>query len=95
MEEWLKRLISYGLYIGIGFLSAVFIYFVLKRRVLGKFWLAFIMGIIGAVLGDRYLDKIFRQLSDIYYVNVIAALFFGCILIFIYSIAAPGGKRKL
>ena len=95
MEEWLKNLIGYGIYIGIGFLSAVFVYFILKKKVLGRFWLAFIMGIIGSVLGDRYLHEIFEKLSDIYNVNMLAALFFSCILILVYSLAAPGGKRKL
>jgi uncharacterized membrane protein YeaQ/YmgE (transglycosylase-associated protein family) len=94
MEEWLGKLIGYGLHIGIGFLSAIFIYFILRRRVLGKFWLAFIMGIIGSVFGNFLLDDIFETLSDILNVNVLAALFFSCILILLYSFAAPGGKRK-
>ena len=94
MEEWLRNLIGYGLYVVIGFLSAVFVYFILRRRVLGRFWLAFIMGIIGSVLGGFLLDDIFRKLTDIYNINVLAALFFSCILILLYSFAAPGGKRK-
>ena len=94
MEEWLRNLIGYGLYVGIGFLSAVFVYFILRRRVLGRFWLAFIMGIIGSVLGGFLLDDIFEKLTDIYNINVLAALFFSCIFILLYSFAAPGGKRK-
>jgi len=49
MEEWLYNLIGYALYVVIGFLSAIFIYFILKRSVLGRFWAAFIMGIIGSL----------------------------------------------
>jgi uncharacterized membrane protein YeaQ/YmgE (transglycosylase-associated protein family) len=94
MEEWLVKLIGYGLHVGIGFLSAMFVYFILRRRVLGRFWLALIMGIIGSVLGVFLLDDIFRKLTDIYNINVLAALFFSCILILLYSFAAPGGKRK-
>ena len=94
MEEWLRNLIGYGLYVLVGFLSAVFVYFILRRRVLGRFWLAFIMGIIGSVLGGVLLDDIFRKLTDIYNINVLAALFLSCILILLYSFAAPGGKRK-
>lgn len=94
MEEWLQNLIGYGLYVLVGFLSAVFVYFILRRRVLGRFWLAFIMGIIGSVLGGVLLDDIFRKLTDIYNINVLAALFLSCILILLYSFAAPGGKRK-
>ena len=94
MEEWLRNLIGYGLYVLVGFLSAVFVYFILRRRVLGRFWLAFIMGIIGSVLGGVLLDDIFRKLTDIYNINMLAALFLSCILILLYSFAAPGGKRK-
>jgi len=94
MEEWLQNLIGYGLYVLVGFLSAVFVYFILRRRVLGRFWLAFIMGIIGSVLGGILLDDIFRKLTDIYNINVLAAMFLSCILILLYNFAAPGGKRK-
>ena len=94
MEEWLQNLIGYGLYVLVGFFSAVFVYFILRRRVLGRFWLAFVMGIIGSVLGGVLLDDIFRKLTDIYNINVLAALFLSCILILLYSFAAPGGKRK-
>ena len=94
MEEWLQNLIGYGLYVLVGFFGAVFVYFILRRRVLGRFWLAFVMGIIGSVLGGVLLDDIFRKLTDIYNINVLAALFLSCILILLYSFAAPGGKRK-
>ncbi len=59
MEEWLNNLIGYALYIGIGFISTIFVYFILKKSVLGRFWVAFIMGIIGSVLGGFLLDDIF------------------------------------
>ena len=94
MEEWLRNLVGYGLYVLVGFLSAVFVYFILRKRVLGRFWLAFIMGIIGSVLGGVLLDDVFRKLTDIYNINVLAAMFLSCILILLYSFAAPGGKRK-
>ncbi|GEM_PF-1227328 len=94
MEQWLYNLIGYGLYAGIGFISAVFVYFILKKSVLGKFWAAFIIGIVGAVLGGFFLDDIFRKLTDVFNINVLASLFFSCVLILIYSLAAPGGRRK-
>ncbi len=94
MEEWLNNLIGYGLYVGIGFISAVFVYFILKKSVLGRFWFAFIMGIIGSVLGGFLLDDIFRKLTDVYNINVLSSLFMSCVLILFYSFAAPGGKRK-
>lgn len=94
MEQWLINLIGYALYIGIGFISAVFIYFILKKSVLGRFWAAFIMGIIGSVMGGFFLDDIFRKLTDVYNINILSSLFLSCIIILFYSNAAPGGKRK-
>ncbi len=94
MEEWLINLIGYGLYIIIGFLSTIFVYFILKRNVLGRFWAAFVIGIIGSVLGGFILDEIFRRLTSVYNINVLASLFFSCVLIWFYSVVAPGGRKK-
>ncbi len=94
MDPWLVRLIGYGLLVGIGFLSAVYIYFILKKTVLGKFWIAFIIGVIGSVLGVFLLDDIFKKLTDVYNINILASLFFSCVLIWFYSLVTPGGKRK-
>ena len=94
MEEWLYDLIGYGLYVGIGLLSAIFIYFILKKPVLGKFWVAFILGIIGSVLGGFLLDDIFRRLTDVYNINILASVFFSCVIILLYSLAAPGGGKR-
>ena len=94
MEEWLVNLIGYGLYVFIGFLSAIFIYFILKKPVLGKFWAAFILGIIGAVLGGFLLDDIFRRLTDIYNINVLSSVFLSCLLILFYSLVTPGGSKQ-
>ena len=94
MEEWLNNLIGYALYIGIGFISTIFVYFILKKSVLGRFWVAFIMGIIGSVLGGFLLDDIFRKLTEVYNINILAALFLSCLLIWFYSLAAPGGRKK-
>jgi uncharacterized membrane protein YeaQ/YmgE (transglycosylase-associated protein family) len=94
MEKWLYDLIGYGLYVGIGFLSAIFIYFILKKPVLGKFWAAFILGIIGSVLGGFLLDDIFRKLTDVYNINILASVFLSSLLIMFYSIVTPGNRRK-
>ncbi len=94
MEEWLNNLIGYALYIGIGFISTIFVYFILKKNVLGRFWAAFIMGIIGSVLGGFLLDDIFRKLTEVYNINILSSLFLSCLLIWFYSLAAPGGRKK-
>ena len=94
MEEWLNNLIGYALYIVIGFISTIFVYFILKKNVLGRFWAAFIMGIIGSVLGGFLLDDIFRKLTEVYNINILSSLFLSCLLIWFYSLAAPGGRKK-
>jgi uncharacterized membrane protein YeaQ/YmgE (transglycosylase-associated protein family) len=94
MEKWLYDLIGYGLYVGIGFLSAIFVYFILKKPVLGKFWAAFILGIIGSVLGGFLLEDIFRKLTDVYNINILASVFFSCVIIMFYSLVTPGNRRK-
>ncbi len=94
MEKWLYDLIGYSLYVGIGFLSAIFVYFILKKPVLGKFWAAFILGIIGSVLGGFLLDDVFRKLTDVYNINILASVFFSCLVILFYSLVTPGNRRK-
>lgn len=94
MEAWLVDLISYSLYVGVGFVSALYVYFVLRKKVLGRFWAAFLLGVIGAVMGSFLLDDIFRKLSDVFNVNILSSLFFSCVLIWVYSLATPGGNEK-
>ena len=94
MEDWLYNLIGYSLYVVVGFLSAVFVYFILNRKVLGRFWAAIIMGIVGSVLGGFLLDDVFKKLTDIYNVNVLAALFLSLVLIWLYSTVAPGSSKS-
>jgi|WetSurSiteA1Bulk_404760.scaffolds.fasta_scaffold364382_2 uncharacterized membrane protein YeaQ/YmgE (transglycosylase-associated protein family) len=94
MEPWLVRLIGYALYVLIGFISTVFIYHILKKSVLGKFWAAFVMGIIGSVLGGFLLDDFFRRLTDVFKINVLSSLFLSCLFIWFYSTIAPGGGNK-
>jgi len=94
MEEWLYNLIGYGLYVVIGFISAIFVYFILKKPVLGKFWVAFILGIIGSVLGGFLLDDVFKKLTDVYNINILASVFLGCVLILFYSLVTPGSSKQ-
>jgi hypothetical protein len=94
MEEWLVNLIGYGLYVFIGFLSAIFVYFILKKPVLGKFWAAFVLGIIGSVLGGFLLDDVFRKLTDIFNINVLSSVFLSCLIILFYSLVTPGDSKR-
>ena len=65
-------------YLTIGVAAAVFFYFVLKKPVLGKFWGAIIVGLIGSFLGglvDQLFGGVIKYLSEFNNgtVNVFAA----------------------
>jgi len=75
-------------YMTIGFASALYIYFILKRRVIGNFWGALIVGFIGSFLGGviyQVFSDFFKRLSDFNDVNIFAALFASLLLIWIFS----------
>ena len=75
-------------YITIGLAAAVVSHFILRRRVLGDFWGALILGLIGAAVGGL-LDQVFAglisRLGNFNSVNVFAAGFFALLLIWIIS----------
>ena len=75
-------------YLTIGFASAIFIYFILKRRVIGNFWGALVVGFIGSFLGGviyQVLPDFFKLLADFNDVNVFSALAFSLFLIWLFS----------
>ena len=75
-------------YLAIGFAAAIFIFFILKRRVPGKFWGALIVGCIGSFFGGvlyQAFPAIFNILSDFNDVNVYAALSIALLLIWTLS----------
>jgi len=45
-------------------------------------------------MGGFLLDDIFKKLTDVYNINILASFFFSCVLIWFYSLVTPGGKRK-
>lgn len=76
-------------YLTIGFAAAIFIFYVLKRPILGHFWGALIIGLIGSFLGGviastRAAQRLFAFLVDFNDVNVFAAA--GCSLILIWTL---------
>ena len=85
--KWLY--LNVGLtYLTIGFASAIFIYYVMKRPVLGRFWGALVVGLIGSFLGGviyQSVPAIFEFLSDFNDVNVFAA--FSCSLLLIWVLS--------
>ncbi len=75
-------------YFAIGFATAVFYVFILRKPLLGKFWGALIVGLIGSFLGgliDFLFADIIEYLSDFNSVNVIASLITAVVLISIFS----------
>ena len=75
-------------YITVGLAAAIFCHFVLRRRVLGDFWGALIVGLIGAVLGgmlDQVLVHVIERLAHVNSVNLFAAGFCAIALIWALS----------
>jgi uncharacterized membrane protein YeaQ/YmgE (transglycosylase-associated protein family) len=78
-------------YLTIGVASAVFFFFILKKPILGKFWGALIVGLIGSFLGglvDQLFSSAIKYLSDFNTVNVFAALGTAMFMIWLLSKAS-------
>ena len=76
------------IYLTIGFACAIYFYFVLRRPVLGKFWGALVVGVIGSLIGgvvDQLFSEVMAELVDFQSVNVIAALISSMVLIWILA----------
>jgi len=89
---WFYYIFQVGLtYVTIGVACAVFFFFVIKKPVLGKFWGAIIVGLIGSFLGgliDQIFSKVIQFLSDFNSVNVFAALATSLLMIWLLSKAS-------
>ena len=75
-------------YFAIGFATAVFYAFILRKPLLGKFWGALIVGLVGSFLGgliDFLFADIIAYLSDFNSVNVIASVITAVVLVSIFS----------
>lgn len=82
---------------GLGTLTGLFFYYVLKKHIFGHLWGAIITGIIGAYIGHYLLDglltgiftNIFGSELKILDVNLIAALIGSFALVWILSRISP------
>jgi uncharacterized membrane protein YeaQ/YmgE (transglycosylase-associated protein family) len=75
-------------YIAIGLACAVFYVFILRKPVLGRFWGALIVGLVGSFLGgliDQLFSGVIAFLADFNSVNVFAAVITSLVLIIIFS----------
>jgi uncharacterized membrane protein YeaQ/YmgE (transglycosylase-associated protein family) len=81
--------INVGLtYLAIGMACAVYFTFVLRKPMLGRFWGALLVGLIGSFLGglvDQLFPEIIAQLSDFNSVNVFAAVITSLLMIWILA----------
>jgi len=80
-------------YLTIGVAAAVFFYFVLKKPVLGKFWGALIVGLVGSFLGglvDQLFKGVIKYLAEFNNgtVNVFAAAGISLFMLWLLSKAS-------
>jgi uncharacterized membrane protein YeaQ/YmgE (transglycosylase-associated protein family) len=79
--------INVGLtYLAIGMACAVYFTFILRKPMLGRFWGALIVGLIGSFLGgliDQLFPEIIAMLADFNSVNVFAAVLTSLLMIWI------------
>lgn len=77
-------------YVVIGLACAIFFVFILRKPVLGRFWGALVVGLVGSFLGGlidqwQWLKQIIAYLSDFNSVNIFASLITSLVLILIFS----------
>ncbi len=75
-------------YVAIGLACAVFYVFILRKPVLGRFWGALIVGLVGSFLGgliDQLFSNVIKFLADFNSVNVFASVITALVLIMIFS----------
>ncbi len=73
-------------YVVIGFACAIFFALILKKPMLGRFWGALIVGVIGAFLGgliDQLFADVIKFLTDFNSVNIIAAFIASMLMIWL------------
>jgi uncharacterized membrane protein YeaQ/YmgE (transglycosylase-associated protein family) len=80
-------------YVAIGLACAVFYVFILRKPVLGRFWGALIVGLVGSFLGgliDQLFSNVIAFLADFNSVNVFASVITSLVMIIIFSkVSAP------
>jgi uncharacterized membrane protein YeaQ/YmgE (transglycosylase-associated protein family) len=71
----------------------VFYVFILRKPVLGRFWGALIVGLVGSFLGgliDQLFSNVIAFLADFNSVNVFASVITSLVMIIIFSkVSAP------
>lgn len=81
-------------YATVGLGAAVVAHYLLKQQVIGGFWIALVVGLVGAALGglaDQLLADVIERLANFNSVNVFAAG--GMALLLIWSLARMSSRR--
>ena len=81
-------------YVTIGLAAAIVTHFVLKQSVVGGFWVALIVGLVGAALGgllDQVFADVITRLANFNSVNVFAATI--AALLLIWTFGKLGGHK--
>ena len=85
------------IYVVIGFAVALFYYFVLKRPVIGTFWTALAIAVVGSFLGgviDYFFSDLIKRLANLAQaVNIFPALFVSFLLLWLFSKFNRGDDR--
>ena len=81
-------------YATIGLAAAIVAHYLMKQRVVGGFWIALVVGLIGAVMGgllDQLLFDVIERLANFNSVNVFAAG--GMAMLLIWALARTSRNR--
>lgn len=81
----LSAIVKILILVSVGGLAGLFYVKVLKKPVLGHLWVGIIIGIIGGVLGEFFLDKIILVLTKTLDINFIATLTGAFFLVWLFS----------
>ena len=84
------------LYLTVGSVTGFMLYFLLKKVFLGSFYAAIIVGIIGAIIGGKFLSYPIAFVTEFFKKNNIdffAALIGSITLIWIYRTISLGLKK--
>ena len=81
-------------YATIGLAAAIVAHYLMKQHVVGGFWIALVVGLIGAVMGgllDQLLFDVIERLANFNSVNVFAAG--GMAMLLIWALARTSRNR--
>ncbi len=77
------------IYFLIGFALALYFVFVLRKRMLGRFWGALLVGVVGSFLGgiiEYFFSEVISKLSNLLNsVNIFPPIFSALFLLWVFS----------